>query len=66
MLFQFHRCEECGKEILADKGPLQSHARSHNFQLEHYREELERPVPTPDWLSIAVHSDVRHTCQVRQ
>ena len=36
LLKTFHRCLICGKEILFDKNPLQSHVRSHELSLEQY------------------------------
>ena len=36
LLKTFHRCLLCGKEILFDKNPLQSHLRSHELSLEEY------------------------------
>ena len=68
LLKQFHTCLVCGKEVLFDKNPLQSHIRGHELSLEEYYQQhylSHQPGWGQDkWLSIAIHGDVQHTCQI--
>jgi hypothetical protein len=57
----------CNKEILCDKGPLQSHIRTHSsLSLENYHTDyiLTNKRSPLDWMDKAIHNNVIHTCQI--
>ena len=56
----------CNKEILCDKGPLQSHIRTHSTDLESYHTDyvLKDQRKLMDWMDKAIHKNVIHTCQI--
>eukprot|EP00090_Calanus_glacialis_P045694 TRINITY_DN8651_c0_g1_i1.p1 TRINITY_DN8651_c0_g1~~TRINITY_DN8651_c0_g1_i1.p1 ORF type:complete len:1419 (-),score=222.67 TRINITY_DN8651_c0_g1_i1:288-4544(-) len=62
----YHTCKVCSKEIVCDKGPMQSHVRTHDLSLDGYYQNfvLSSIKPPSDWLNIAIHKNVIHTCQV--
>ena len=47
---------------------LQSHVRTHDLSLEgYYQNFIASPIKQPtDWLNIAIHKNVIHTCQVNK
>jgi len=63
----YHSCRICNKEILCDKGPLQSHIRTHDsMSLESYHTDyiLTNKRMDTNWMEKAIHSNVIHTCQI--
>merc|ERR1719458_1354097 len=63
----YHSCRICSKEILCDKGPLQSHIRTHDsMTLESYHTDFILTNKRADLNSMekAIHSNVIHTCQI--
>jgi len=62
----YHKCKVCSKEILCDKGPMQSHVRTHDLSLDGYYQNfvLSTVEPPTDWMNIAIHKNVIHTCQI--
>ena len=59
---------KCDTQFVISGVQFQSHVRTHDLSLDGYYQNfvLSSIKPPSDWLNIAIHKNVIHTCQVNK